>query len=227
MEMARRVSEAFAETDAVGSKVAGVTVSDIAGALKTKGFQMSSQDRTEMKRQYRVKELLGKMYEGNSIAEGFGCVEQFLCEFSEKNPNAVHNIEFTEDATGNKCFKRAFLMEPNLAHAMLHNKIRITTIDAGHISHKLYTGVAMLLEMMDGNGRLFPVAAAIAPTESEDNYTWFFEQVCKYPGMREFLQREGHVFLSNRDKGLEAAMPLKRRFHEGFFANASSTSNAT
>jgi len=89
-----------------------------------------------------------------------------LREFWEKNPNAVHNIEFTEDVTGNKCFKRAFLIEPNLAHAMLHNKIRITTIDAGHISHKLYTGVAMLLKMMDGNVRLFPVAAAIAPTES-------------------------------------------------------------
>ena len=33
--------------------------------------------------------------------------------------------------------------------------------------------------------------------------------------MREFLQREGHVFLSNRDKGLEAA--IKKAFPRGFF----------
>jgi len=42
-----------------------------------------------------------------------------------------------------------------------------------------------------------------------------FLEVCKYPGMREFLQREGHVVLSNRDKGLEAA--IKKAFPRGFF----------
>ena len=42
------------------------------------------------------------------LACATGVFASTLREFSEKNPNAVHNIEFTEDVTGNKYFKRAF-----------------------------------------------------------------------------------------------------------------------
>ena len=66
------------------------------------------------------------------------------------------------------------------------------------------------MEFRDANGTCFPLVSAICPVESSDNYEWFLNNVCKYEGMREFLDCNMHQFMSDRDKGLAAT--LKKLF---------------
>ncbi|CAM9587426.1 unnamed protein product, partial [Phaeothamnion confervicola] len=47
---------------------------------------------------------------------------------------------------------------------------------------------------------------AIFPVESEENYSWFFQQVKRSQNMEQALDNKDAVFVSDRDKGLGAAL---------------------
>ena len=145
-QIVKLISNSFVEKRVAGSKVIDLTANDVAEQLVGKGVQFldrSMKNPTEMKRVYRAREAYEQIVDGHTIEQGFGCLKDLFDEYCQKNPGAVQDIGYTVSENGQKHFKRAFLMDPILANAMMQSLIRITTVDAGHISHKLYDSVAV------------------------------------------------------------------------------------
>ncbi|GAA0185290.1 hypothetical protein LIER_32578 [Lithospermum erythrorhizon] len=51
---------------------------------------------------------------------------------------------------------------------------------------------------MDGNRQIYPIAFGVAATESDETWSWFFQQLRKVVGHREDL-----VFISDRHPSIE------------------------
>ena len=66
-------------------------------------------------------------------------------------------------------------------------------------------GVAMILEVKNGEDEIFTLAAAIVPTEDAENWTWFFQNCMLNEELREYLNHPKSVLYSDRDKGLSKA----------------------
>ena len=75
-------------------------------------------------------------------------------------------------------------------------------LDACHIKAS-YGGVLLVMTVLDGNGNVFPAALGIAESENTSSWTWFLTLV-KTPFRIE--DGSGVVFLSDREKGIDAAV---------------------
>ena len=65
-------------------------------------------------------------------------------------------------------FQRAFLCPTMCVHAF-QKATHVINLDACHITAR-YGGVVLVLTVLDGNGKIFPAAIAIAESENEE--TW-------------------------------------------------------
>ena len=68
------------------------------------------------------------------------------------------------------------------------------------------SGVAMVLEGMDGSNKIFPVAVGLVDMENAENYRWFLQQCRESLDVKEALDSEDFVLFSDRDKGLSIAV---------------------
>jgi len=79
---------------------------------------------------------------------------------------------------------------------------RFVALDACHTKSK-YPIMLMIAVGIDVNDNAIPLAWALVPTESEEWWTWFCEFL---KDSFDILLEEGYVFMSDRDKGLAAAV---------------------
>ncbi|KAK1266737.1 hypothetical protein QJS04_geneDACA014618 [Acorus gramineus] len=75
-------------------------------------------------------------------------------------------------------------------------------LDGCHLKGK-HKGITLSATSIDANNCLFPVAFAIVKSECGDSWKWFMENL--YSSIGEI---RGLAFMSDKDKGLEAAIPL-------------------
>ena len=57
---------------------------------------------------------------------------------------------------------------------------------------------------LDGNGQIFPIALGVAESENTSTWTWFITLVKSALHIQD--DGQGLVFLSDREKGIEAAL---------------------
>ena len=126
----------------------------------------------------------------------FGLLSSFMERLSAANEGTKTSI-----VSHNGVFQRAFLALGMCVLAFTPST-RVLGLDACHIKAS-YGGVLLVMTILDGNGNVFPGALGIAESENTDTWTWFLTLVqSAFPIDR----GEGAVFLSDREKGIEAAV---------------------
>ena len=131
-------------------------------------------------------------------AEGdsFGLTASFLDALKEKNAGTTTSLVSIDGV-----FVRAFLC-PGMCSRAFRHTTKIVGLDACHIKTQ-YGGTMLVLSVLDGNGSVFPAAVGVAETESAATWSWFLNIVKS--ALRIDDGGEGIVFLSDRERGIEAA----------------------
>jgi len=167
-------------------------------ACREGGAQISSSVETSKrgsvpKTLYRALDKIEGSFALKREREGFGALESLFEEFIELNEGSIGSVGWIE-LEGKKHFKRSFMMNAVLARAHQNSKIRMCTIDAGHVDHKLYEGVVMVLEITLADGKCYPMAVALVPKEDMENYNYFLGSICKFPVMQELINRQSNIY---------------------------------
>ena len=87
--------------------------------------------------------------------------------------------------------------------ALLHNNYGL---DAAHMKHRKYNGQLVLFTARDGNNKNLVLAAALVPTEDTEQYLWVLQQIKQGAGVADVLDQAKSVVISDRDKGIAAAV---------------------
>ena len=117
----------------------------------------------------------------------------FLSNMALLNPGIL--TEFQKNEKG-EMVRAMIALSPKFSDASQE----IYGVDAGHMKHRLYNGVQLLLVGRDGNFFNFIFAVALVPLESEKNYLWFFQKLLNHG----FKLREYPIFC-DRHKGIIAS----------------------
>lgn len=83
--------------------------------------------------------------------------------------------------------------------------ITVVQMDGAHMKHRKYNGCLFVLEGSDGDGKNVILAVALAPKENGENYDWFVGN-CKLSGLGGWLGRQGQAVITDRHKGIPAAV---------------------
>ena len=126
----------------------------------------------------------------------FGAVGPFLEALSLTNGGTTPQV-IAQDGV----FQRAFLALRMCVDSFWHST-RVVCLDACHIK-AYYGGVVLVMTSLDGNNQVFPGAVAITESENVDTWTLFLDLV---RSAFRIGDGEGIVFLSDREKGIEAAV---------------------
>ncbi|KAH9265815.1 hypothetical protein BASA83_010948 [Batrachochytrium salamandrivorans] len=105
----------------------------------------------------------------------FMLLNGLFTKFSIHNPESHSILEKNSDDT----FERAFL-SPRALQLAFRNCRPMIILDACHLRSK-YGGVVMSAVVHDGKDSIVPLAVAIASIENEDNWVFFFCQICFLP----------------------------------------------
>ncbi len=111
--------------------------------------------------------LLGDVFRGHEL------LPSFLDMFVSLNRGSVACHEH-DKVTGR--FRRACLIPAGLAKAAVHGQA-IFGIDGEHFKTDDYDGLLLLFVGRDGNGKNLTIGVALVPSESADNFCWFFEKL--------------------------------------------------
>ncbi len=163
------------------------------------------------------------------------------------NPGSIEHFDTidSDEYPGKKVFRFAFLMLDIFAKATINSKIRVRTLDGGHLYYDGMKYICLLIEMITGDGKRIPLAVALCDTEDSDNWKEFLDLVLSWRGtvdnsenvvsMAEVLNQVSEIFISDRDKGLWAAIDEKlskstkrkcfKHIERNFFEDASVTSS--
>lgn len=74
------------------------------------------------------------------------------------------------------------------------------------MKHPKYNGQLLLFVARDGNNTNIDLAIALVPSEDQEQYTWFLSHIKKAAGVAAILNRPATVIISDRDKGISAAL---------------------
>lgn len=131
--------------------------------------------------------------------ESFKFIQDFLRRISGANSGTIYS--FSRDEENN--FERAFLCLSSSAAAFPYTR-KVIVIDGCHLKTG-FGGVALAACVQDGVGEIVPLAVAIVSHEDESNWRFFLTQLVNaIPD----IQQRGQVIMSDRDKGLSAAIPV-------------------
>ena len=123
-------------------------------------------------------------------------IHGYLMKLRAKNPGTVTSFQRI-----NVTFQRAFLAF-GVGRLAFPNLLPAVIIDACHMKSK-QAGIIFAATGVTGEKHNFPLAIGIAPTENEDNWRWFLENLVKaIPA----IDSPNVVITSDRDKGLKAAL---------------------
>ena len=97
-------------------------------------------------------------------------------------------------------FHRALLV-PVVAAINFKNLLPIVEVDACHMKTR-HGGMIFAATRITGAKNIFPLAIAVAPTENEDNWSWFLTSLVQ--AIPE-INNPDVIVMSDRDKGLKGA----------------------
>ena len=129
--------------------------------------------------------------------QAFGFISSFLCCLAETNEGTTTSL-----MSENGVFQRAFLCPAICRNAFAHTA-KISGLDACHIKAH-YGGSLLVMTALDGNGQIFPIALGVAESENTATWTWFISLLKTALHIQD--DGQGLVFLSDREKGIEAAL---------------------
>ncbi|GBG69528.1 hypothetical protein CBR_g4364 [Chara braunii] len=132
--------------------------------------------------------------------QGYADLRVYCRMLREHNPGTIASVECTP---GSNVFLRFFFAFGACLTGFRHCR-PVIALDGAHLSGA-YPGVLLGATGVDGMGRLFPVAYAIAPCENQDHWTWFLQS------LREALQGVDDkdrtmTFLSDYQNGIAEAV---------------------
>ena len=167
---------------------------------------LSSGSKADYHRVWRASREVGVL-KTDPFSEGFALLPAYLAELEAQNPGSITVLETEPDDEGNGVhFKRAFVMLGAMAEAFSNCK-PYTSIDAGFLKHVLWEKfVFAVAGSSDGNRKDVLGAFAWMSVENTDNYKWFIQNMIRHPKVKEWMMQPGFVAVSDRDKGLKAAI---------------------
>ena len=144
--------------------------------------------------------LKGRYLTGVKAAypESFGYLRPTLEALEKLNEGFLYELHTDE----NGAFIRCAWIIPTVVDCICHGGLGITALDGAHSRHPTYDGTLLCLVGKDGDNRNIPLAWALVPSESKENYMWFLTLCAKGP-LREHLN--DCTLFSDQDKGLKAA----------------------
>ena len=83
--------------------------------------------------------------------------------------------------------------------------VHVLAMDAAALKHEKYSGQALVLEGLDGDGKIHILAIAQVPKENEAWYVWFLQQ-CIASGLGPFIKESDMAIISDRHKGIPGAL---------------------
>ncbi|CAG8799252.1 14453_t:CDS:2, partial [Dentiscutata erythropus] len=106
------------------------------------------------------------------VDENYQRIKPLLDNLLLANPGSIIAFEIN----ANNRFERAFLCLWSWIKAAEHC-IHVFTLDACH-SKSNYKGVYLSASVVDGEGKLVPIAFAVCSVENSNNWMWFCEHLC-------------------------------------------------
>lgn len=151
---------------------------------------------------YRARNKIKSISEAEN-EEKYLLLEPWSTKFMELNPKSACSVEWNND----KEFHRLFFMNHAASTIMEHSAQPVSMTDCAFMKADYYNGQFMAMCMFDGNLNIRLIAAALVPSESKENYIWFFDKIsnCLGDEIPKKLKEEQHVHYSDRDKGLTPA----------------------
>jgi ribosomal protein L44E len=129
---------------------------------------------------------------------------QFLFNFKEemekRDPNSIVEVDTILDDAGKICFHRFFMALRPCIDGFIAGCRPYLSIDSTALNGK-WNGHLASCTTLDGNNWMFPIAIGFIDGETDDNWTWFMEQVRKAIGPLPLL-----AISTDACKGLENAV---------------------
>lgn len=143
---------------------------------------------------YRAREVINQERDSTFLCS-IQKVPNFLQEFVNRNPGS----SATAILGDSNVLKNVFLGSSPMLY-LLKTVLPCSSVDAAHFKNRLYRGQMFVRSVMDSNGNLFPAAIGMSMTESEESWTFFFNEENKASNM--LCQS---TTFSDRAKGLDPA----------------------
>jgi hypothetical protein len=128
-------------------------------------------------------------------------------ECFKKLPGLVDLIETNDQYnhvhvnTDNGHFQRCFII-PTATRVAFEFCRPFIALDGCHTKSRFWM-TPFVACTLDGNNKILPLTWAIVPIEDGDNWLWFLQGIKEYFAS---IDQVGIVFISDRDKGLRAAV---------------------
>ncbi|KAK1276034.1 hypothetical protein QJS04_geneDACA012903 [Acorus gramineus] len=147
----------------------------------------------------RVLAARGKAVEliHGKASDSFRLVPELQQQLMQSNPGSI--VKYLLDV--DHSFMRFFVCLYACSQGFISGCRPFFGLDGCHLKGR-YKGILLSATSLDGNGNLFPLAFAVVESESRETWKWFLE------GLHEAIvgMVEGLALMSDRDKGLEAAV---------------------
>ncbi len=148
------------------------------------------------------------------FSDEFRQLRAYLTILKCENPDAVINFDIVKDYEGKERFGRVAIVLPQQVRMLIGAK-DIASFDGGALKHLMWGSYQVLVcGGQDGGDKDLFYGIALVPSESAESYGFLMETMKEFPLMKAFLEREGMVFISDRSKGLIAA--VKKHFPRAF-----------
>jgi hypothetical protein len=116
---------------------------------------------------------------------GYGKLEAYLNEIKKLNPGSVACVETSPSKLfeGKKELTFAFLMLDCFARAVINSKIKLHTLDGGHIYGDDMKYIALIIETITPDANRIPYAVVLCGSECEANWKKFVDNLLQWNGV--------------------------------------------
>ena len=108
-----------------------------------------------------------KKHAGQNVDAGFNTLHSYLKGIQRANPGSEILFNANKET---HVFESCALVLAQGIQIMQHSALRHYSLDAGHSCNVRWTGNVFILELLDGNNRIFPVAFGLFASETKVAY---------------------------------------------------------
>lgn len=176
--------------------------------LKKNPNKGAKEGKEKLEGDYGIRLKYSKAWSGMQVAlnqihgkyeESFQLLFNWKAQIEISSPGSIVEIEL-EKVQKKQCFKRMFVALKPCVDGFLAGCRPYLGVDATSLTGR-YSGQLASATSVDGHNWLYYVAYGIFETETEDNWTWFMQQLYKAVGCP-----QGLVICTDACKGLETAV---------------------
>ena len=149
---------------------------------------------------YRVQQELNRN-DSVSFASDHQKLRPYLAALEAKNPGTRTAMRVGADDK----LQGMFYTIGAVADVAMKCCVHVLAMDAAAMKHEKYSGQALVLEGLDGDGKIHILAIAQVPKENEAWYVWFLQQ-CIASGLGPFIKESDMAIISDRHKGMPGAL---------------------